>query len=71
MSGDISVHVAGHAEVRVETVSGEIRVSVPQGVKPSVQHRSSSGDHRIELETGDDFVITTQSVSGDIRVRYS
>ena len=71
VSGDIKVHAAGTADVRVETVSGEIRVSVPPGVKPSVQHRSSTGEPRIELETGEDFVITARTVSGDVRIRVS
>ena len=68
VSGDIGVVVTGRAEVRVETISGTIKVAVPDGVKPAVRHRSVSGRSRVEPAAGDDVEITARSVSGDITV---
>lgn len=68
VSGAIDVFVTGRSAVTVETVSGRIRVSVPEGVKPEVRHRSVSGRRRVEIETGDDLSIVARSISGDITV---
>jgi DUF4097 and DUF4098 domain-containing protein YvlB len=68
VSGAIDVTATGAGPLRLETVSGKIKVSVPPGVKPNVHHRSVSGKHRVKVETGDDFDITARSVSGDLTV---
>jgi DUF4097 and DUF4098 domain-containing protein YvlB len=68
VSGKIDVVVTGRDDVRVETVSGRIRISVPAGVKPAIRHRSVSGKRHIELQTGDDLTITARSVSGEVTV---
>jgi DUF4097 and DUF4098 domain-containing protein YvlB len=68
VSGDIKVTVTGRDAVSVETVSGDMTVKVPDGVKPDVRPRSVSGKHRISVDAGDDLVIVTRSVSGDVVV---
>jgi hypothetical protein len=71
VSGTITVLLAGRAGIRLETLSGAIRVSVPPGVKPAVEHRSATGKARIRVDTGDDFIIRTRTDSGDYRIRVA
>jgi DUF4097 and DUF4098 domain-containing protein YvlB len=71
VSGEIRVHVDGKAPVRVETVSGKIVVKLPDGVRPTVEHRSVSGKRRVEPEAGDDLVISARSVSGNFKVEVA
>ncbi len=68
VSGRIGVHVAGREPVRVETVSGKVDITVPEGIRPNVRHRTMSGKRRVEPDEGDDLVIKARSVSGNITV---
>jgi DUF4097 and DUF4098 domain-containing protein YvlB len=68
VSGDIAVFVSGRAAAAFETVSGTVRVTLPAGVHPEVQHRSSTGKLKLGPDAGTDLVITARSVSGDLRV---
>lgn len=68
VSGAITIRVDGREPVQVETVSGKVTISVPNGVRPAVRHRTTSGKLHVEPETGDDLVISARSVSGSIRV---
>jgi DUF4097 and DUF4098 domain-containing protein YvlB len=68
VSGTIVVTATGAGPLRLETVSGTIEVSVPDGVRPNVRHRSVSGQLDLDVETGDDLEITARSVSGDLTV---
>lgn len=68
VSGDIDVVVTGTGAVGVESISGKITVHVPDGTRPDVQLRTMSGKKRVRCPTGDAFVITGRSISGDITV---
>jgi DUF4097 and DUF4098 domain-containing protein YvlB len=68
VSGDVAVFVRGRAHAAFETVSGTVRVTLPAGVHPEVQHRSSSGKLKLGPDAGTDVSITARSVSGDLRV---
>jgi len=68
VSGDIKVAVSGREPVGVETLSGKITVTLPNGVKPTVQHRAGSGATKVKVERGTDLVITARTRSGDLIV---
>jgi DUF4097 and DUF4098 domain-containing protein YvlB len=68
ISGDIEVLLAGRAPVTAETLSGKIKLRVADELRPQVRLRTTSGKKRIECATGDDFVLTARSMSGNITV---
>jgi DUF4097 and DUF4098 domain-containing protein YvlB len=69
VSGSVELHVTGHTPVRVESVSGNVTVTVPAGTRPSVRQKSVSGKRRVDVEAGTDLEITTRSVSGKLTVK--
>lgn len=68
VSGNIEALITGRAPVNVEAISARIRIRVRDGVRPDVQLRTMSGKKRIECATGDDFVLTARTISGNITV---
>jgi DUF4097 and DUF4098 domain-containing protein YvlB len=68
VSGSIEVTVDGTAPVKVETVSGKIVVRVTGGRRPELQLSVGSGNERVEVEPGTDFVLQGRTVSGSITV---
>jgi DUF4097 and DUF4098 domain-containing protein YvlB len=69
VSGTVEITVDGSALVRMETISGKLRVHVPAGVRPDVRVQSVSGKARIDVEQGDDVVLMLRTVSGSIEVK--
>ena len=67
-SGKIDVGLQGKGNVVVQTMSGAVRVEVPEGVRPNARLRSLSGKPRCECEEGDDCDIKIRSLSGKIEV---
>lgn len=67
-SGKVEVGLRGKGDVAVQTMSGSVRVEVPQGVCPTARLRSLAGTLRCDCEEGDDCEINVQSVSGKIEV---
>jgi DUF4097 and DUF4098 domain-containing protein YvlB len=69
VSGTVEVTVDGSALVKMETISGKLRVRVPAGVRPDVRVQTVSGKTRIDVEQGDDVVLMLRTVSGSIEVK--
>ncbi|OGO51100.1 MAG: hypothetical protein A2148_07015 [Chloroflexi bacterium RBG_16_68_14] len=67
-SGKVEVGIRGQGDVAVQTMSGSVRVEVPQGLRPAMRLKSLVGRPRCECEEGDDCRITVQSLSGKIEV---
>jgi DUF4097 and DUF4098 domain-containing protein YvlB len=66
VSGRVRVRTSGLAAV--ETVSGTVEVTVPEGFRPRVRIRGQ-GSIRVDVPEGDDGEIAVRSVSGTVRVR--
>ena len=66
-SGRIRVGLAGPYDVEVESVSGRIRIAVPEGVHPEVV-LTSGGRTTCEVEVGTDSTIRARSVSGRLEI---
>jgi DUF4097 and DUF4098 domain-containing protein YvlB len=68
VSGTIEVGMAAKGDVKVHTISGSVRVRVPEDVRPSARLRSISGRPRNDCPPGQDCEIRVQSMSGKIEV---
>ncbi len=68
VSGNVDVTVTGSGAIGIESVSGKIKIHVPERARPRVELRSMSGKRRVECATGDDFVISGRSISGNLTV---
>ena len=60
VSGTISMRVDGREPVKVETVSGKIRISVPERVRPSVRHRTRQRQAPRRARGRDDLEISAR-----------
>jgi DUF4097 and DUF4098 domain-containing protein YvlB len=81
VSGDIELGTVARGEVDVRTVSGDVTVGVPNGVRVHVDVTTVSGDLRSDVDldeqpagsdadaTGPLVDIRGRTVSGDLRVR--
>jgi len=68
VSGEVELGASGKDNVAVRTVSGAIKVNVPQGRQPSVHLRSVSGRVQCDCPEGSDFDLNAVSFSGPIEV---
>ena len=68
VSGQVELGASGKDGVAVRTVSGAIKVKVPQGRQPSAHLRSVSGRVRCDCPEGTDFDLNAASFSGAIEV---
>jgi DUF4097 and DUF4098 domain-containing protein YvlB len=69
VSGKVDVGMTHAADVRAESVSGRVKVALPDGVRPSVSMKSVSGRCECDLPSGDDCRVQCRSISGRITVR--
>jgi DUF4097 and DUF4098 domain-containing protein YvlB len=69
VSGKVDVGLTAAADVRAESVSGRVKVALPEGVRPSVSMKSVSGKCECDAPTGEDCRVTCRSISGRITVR--
>jgi DUF4097 and DUF4098 domain-containing protein YvlB len=69
VSGKVDVGMTTASDVRAESVSGRVKVALPEGVRPSVSMKSVSGRCECETPTGDDCRVLCRSISGRITVR--
>ena len=68
ISGSVEVSCEGHGGViAIETVSGRVRIALPEGTEPEVRMKSL-GRVRSDLRSGDDCVVRARSLSGSIEV---
>lgn len=68
VSGNVEVGTERDGDVAVQTMSGSVRVAVPEGVRPQTRLRSLSGRPRSDCEEGSDCQIAVRSLSGKIEV---
>lgn len=77
VSGDIELDRVGGGEVNVRSVSGDVRVGIPEGTRVHVDVTTLSGDLSSDLELGDGpgegsgplVTVSGKTVSGDVRIR--
>lgn len=68
VSGNVELGTERDGDVAVQTMSGSVRVAVPDGVRPQTRLSSLSGRPRSECEEGSDCQIAVRSLSGKIEV---
>jgi DUF4097 and DUF4098 domain-containing protein YvlB len=76
ISGDIDVEAVREGEVRVQSVSGDIRIGIEPGAAVFMDIKSLSGKMTSELELGDEppvgeerkVEIRGNTISGDVRI---
>lgn len=69
VSGKVELGSRGGGQVLVQTVSGNVEVSVPPDRAPSTALKSMSGRIACDCQTGTDGEIRVKSLSGAIRIR--
>jgi DUF4097 and DUF4098 domain-containing protein YvlB len=69
VSGTVELGARGGGQVHVQSVSGNVEVSLPPDRQPSTSLKSFSGRIKCDCENGDDGEIRIKSISGAIRVR--
>jgi DUF4097 and DUF4098 domain-containing protein YvlB len=67
-SGKVDVCSAGAHDVLVHTISGSVKVRVPEDVRPEARIRSFSGKPRIDVEQGSDCSVAVSTFSGKVEV---
>ena len=68
VSGDIELGSRGGGRLTARTISGSVKISVPDGDRPATRLRSVSGRISCECADGDNGEITAKTVSGRIKV---
>ncbi|MEX2238716.1 MAG: DUF4097 family beta strand repeat-containing protein [Dehalococcoidia bacterium] len=68
VSGSVEINTEGKGKVAVQTVSGSVRVEVPEGSKPDANLSSMTSRPSCECPKGNDFEIKIKSMSGKIDV---
>src|SRR5262245_50026895 len=68
VSGDITVGGNAGSRVAARSISGSVKISVPEGSKPATRLKAVSGKVRCECEQGHDGEVRAATVSGAISV---
>jgi len=68
VSGDIELGARGGGRLTARSISGSVKISVPDGDRPATRLRSVSGRVSCECDDGNDGEITAKTVSGRIKV---
>jgi hypothetical protein len=68
VSGNISLGARGGGTMAARSISGSVKVSVPDGSRPATRLRAVSGKVRCEPQPGEDGEVKIKSVSGSISV---
>ena len=68
VSGGIEVGTQTEGDVSVRTMSGQVKVAVPRGVRPATELKSLTSRPRVECEEGSDCRVAVRSMSGKILV---
>lgn len=69
ISGSVTLDAEGHGDVEVETMSGSIMVTLPDGCRPDVRAKTLSSRARVDSPPGHDVVVIAKTLSGGITVR--
>jgi DUF4097 and DUF4098 domain-containing protein YvlB len=67
VSGTIDMRASGDSPIAVKTVSGKVRISLPEGTEPQTVFKTR-GNVRCDFPRGDDCRIECASLSGSIEV---
>jgi len=68
VSGSITLGATGLGDLDVRSISGSVKVTLPEGVQPRFRLRSVSGNVRCDFDEGDDGSISIATTSGSIQV---
>jgi hypothetical protein len=68
VSGTVRVGTQRNGDVAVQTISGSVKIHVPDGIRPDTHLRSLTGRPHIGCEPGSDCRIAVRSMSGQIDV---
>jgi DUF4097 and DUF4098 domain-containing protein YvlB len=68
VSGNIELGARGGGRLSARSISGSVRISVPDGDHPATRLKSVSGRVSCECSPGEDGEITAKTVSGRIKV---
>ena len=68
VSGTVAVGTQRDGDVAVQTVSGSVKIEVPEGVRPDASLTSMTGHPRCDCPEGSDCRIAVRSMSGKIEV---
>jgi len=69
VSGNISVGGNRGGRVSARSISGSVKISLPQGARPATRLKAVSGHVRCDCEKGDEGEVRAATVSGAISVR--
>ena len=68
VSGSIELGATGVGDLEVRSISGSVKVTLPEGARPRFRLRSVSGKIRCDCDEGDDGNISIATTSGSIQV---
>lgn len=71
VSGEVQIGMRNaDAKLKINTVSGNVSLLVPEGMQPSVRFSSVSGDmvHSIDCTVSENAAFSVDSVSGDLQI---
>ena len=71
VSGEVQIGMRNaDAKLKVNTVSGNVSLLVPEGMQPSVRFSSVSGDmvHSIDCTVSENAAFSVDTVSGDLQI---
>ncbi len=68
VSGTVEVGTQRDGDVAVQTVSGSVKIEVPDGVRPNAQLHSLTSRPRCDCPEGNDCQVAVRSMSGRITV---
>lgn len=68
VSGNIELGARGRGRLSARSISGSVKISVPDGERPATHLKSVSGRVSCECDDGNDGDITAKTVSGRIKV---
>ncbi len=67
-SGQVEIGAEGQGDVCVQTLSGSVRVRLPEGVRPAARLASKTGRLICDCLQGNDCVVDVSSLTGRIEV---
>ena len=71
VSGEVQIGMRNaDAKLKINTVSGNVSLLVPEGTQPSVRFSSVSGDmvHSIDCTVSENAEFSVDTVSGDLQI---
>ena len=71
VSGEVQIGMRNaDAKLKINTVSGNVSLLVPEGTQPSVRFSSVSGDmvHSIDCTVSENAAFSVDTVSGDLQI---